>query len=256
MRVVIIGSGNAAHVLGKKIKEADHEIIQVVSRNLSHAEELADALDSESGSLDGVTANGEIYLLAISDSALPDFHQKLQLKHGIALHAAGSVSIKVLEKISPNHGVLYPLQSLRAEMQHTPEIPLLVDGNTPETLKLVEDFAETISSKVMRANDEQRLKLHIAAVIANNFINHLYTLTQSFCRKEKVDFSMLEPLIIETSERLMNYSPEKLQTGPAMRNDLDTINRHLEVLAAYPSLQKIYAFFSNNIQQFYSSTNS
>jgi predicted short-subunit dehydrogenase-like oxidoreductase (DUF2520 family) len=140
------------------------------------------------------------------------------------------------------------LQTLRKEQIHIPEIPFLVDGNTADDLALVQDFAGTLSSRVLVADDATRLKMHVAAVFASNFTNHLYVLAEEFCRNEKMEFSLLLPLIEETARRLEELPPQASQTGPAIRNDKETMQRHLQVLADHPALKKIYEQLTESIR--------
>jgi len=146
MRIVIIGSGNVATVLGKKISAAGHEVLQVYSRNEKHAAELAKALNvawiSDNRKID---PEADIYVVAISDNGLSQIGNWLQLGKKLAVHTAGSLSKDTLKPVSRNYGVLYPLQSLRKQMKRLPEIPFLVDGNTEEDLTIIYDFAKTFS---------------------------------------------------------------------------------------------------------------
>ncbi|HYC27848.1 MAG TPA: DUF2520 domain-containing protein, partial [Chitinophagaceae bacterium] len=196
MKVVIIGSGNTATVLGRKIKAAGHAILQVAGRNESAVKLLAAELGC-SGNVDttGIDHSADIYIVAIADKALPQVHEWLQLDKKLVVHTAAAVPANVLEKVSKNYGVLYPLQTLRKEQTEVPSIPFLVDGNSPDDLALVQDFAASLSDKVIVAEDELRLRMHVAAVFVSNFTNHLYVLAQEFCRKEELDFSLLLPLI-------------------------------------------------------------
>jgi predicted short-subunit dehydrogenase-like oxidoreductase (DUF2520 family) len=250
MRVVIIGSGNVASVLGRHLKKSGHDIIQVISRNEAHAKTLAAALACPFSSIDNtVDTSGDIYLFAVSDGALYELNKSFHLGNKLVLHTAGSVPKDILKDISVNYGVLYPLQSLRKEMDYPNDIPMLIDGNTEETLTLTEDLARTISGTVARASDEERLKLHVAAVIVSNFTNHLYALAEEFCEKEKVDFKMLAPLIKETAERINTHSPAEVQTGPALRNDIFTLDKHIRILGDHPRLRYVYLKLTDSIMK-------
>ncbi|HEX6181205.1 MAG TPA: DUF2520 domain-containing protein [Chitinophagaceae bacterium] len=248
MKIVIIGSGNTATVLGRKIHASGHAILQVMGRNKSATSELAAELQcaatTDPGSID---RGADLYIIAIADKALPHVHEWLQLDKKMVVHTAASVSKDVLRNVSKNFGVLYPLQTFRKEQKYIPEIPFLVDGNTPDDLALIQDFAESLSSRVLVADDATRLKMHVAAVFVNNFTNHLYVLAEDFCRKEQMEFALLLPLIGETARRLEELSPQASQTGPAMRNDDQTIQRHLQVLSEYPALKNIYDQFTKSL---------
>ena len=248
MKVVMIGSGNVATVLGRLIKNRGHEILQVVSRHIEHAKTLAALLDCSSTDDGGVIDTGaDLYIIAVSDNALYELNRSFHLGNKLIVHTAGSVSKAVLKDISVNYGVLYPLQSLRREMDAQQDIPLLIDANSTDARQLIGDFARTLTGSVTPASDDERLKQHVAAVIVNNFTNHLYSLAEEFCTKEQVDFKLLVPLIRETANRVASHSPADVQTGPALRNDVFTLDKHLRLLAAYPKLKYIYLKLTESI---------
>lgn len=250
MRVVIIGSGNVATVLGAAMVKVHHELVQVLGRNADATSALAALLDCPfSLDLKEMVTTADLYVMAVSDSALPELAASIALQDKLVVHTAGSVSKEVLTKVSAHYGVLYPLQSLRKENLQVNNIPLLVDANSEASIKILEKLATSLSANVGRANDTQRLKLHLAAVLVSNFTNHLYALAQGYCQKEQLDFNLLLPLINETANRLQQHTAAEMQTGPAARKDVVTIERHLSLLAAYPDLQNIYQLLSQSIMQ-------
>jgi|KBSMisStandDraft_5_1062788.scaffolds.fasta_scaffold330309_1 predicted short-subunit dehydrogenase-like oxidoreductase (DUF2520 family) len=252
MNVVLIGSGNVATVFGKLIKKSGHSIVQVIGRNEQHAKALADILGSDfHTNLSQANIEADIYVISVSDSSIIDIANNFKTGNKIVVHTSGAVSKNVLQKCSANFGVLYPLQSLRKQNENTLVIPLLIDANNEETLDTLRSFAETISSKVSVADDQQRLKLHVAAVIVSNFSNYIFTLTKAYCEKENIPFNMLLPLIQETAMRLNEFAPEDVQTGPAIRGDKPTMQKHLELLKEYPELKKIYEIISEGIINYY-----
>jgi predicted short-subunit dehydrogenase-like oxidoreductase (DUF2520 family) len=250
MRIVIIGSGNVATVIGRLISRSNHQVVQVVSRTIAHAKALAEELNCPySTSDDTLDTSADIYIVAVSDGALYELNKSFHLGSKLILHTAGSVPKDVLKDISLNYGVLYPLQSLRKEMEFPDDIPFLVDGSSQEIITFTEDFAATLSGKVSKASDEERLKLHVAAVVVSNFTNHLYALAEEFCQKEYIDFKLLAPLIKETATRIATHSPALVQTGPAVRNDVFTLDKHLRLLANYPRLKYIYLKLTDSIMK-------
>lgn len=249
MNVTIIGTGNVATVLGKRIRMAGHRIAQVYGRNEARASELAEELGAEvCSSWSAISLEANLYIIALSDKALYELEGRLSLGDRLVVHTAGSVSIDVLQSVSSRYGVLYPLQSLRKELDPLMAIPLLTDANDTENRQLLQTFAATLSDQVAEADDTERMKLHIAAVIASNFTNHLYALAETYCQKEQLDFHLLYPLIVETTQRIQLFSPVQMQTGPAVRNDEVTIGRHLSLLQSHPALQELYSDLTDSIK--------
>jgi predicted short-subunit dehydrogenase-like oxidoreductase (DUF2520 family) len=247
MYVVIIGTGNVATVLARKIKAANHTIVQVVGRHAEHVDTLANELGCKGGDFSTIDNSADIYIIAIADGALHTIGSKLSLANRLVVHTAGAVSRDVLANVSSHYGVMYPLQSLRMERPELPEIPFLVDGNSAASLAKLMEFAGTLSKSVTKSTDTERLKLHVAAVVVSNFTNHLYAHAQDFCEKENVSFAYLQPLIEETASRMRQVMPKELQTGPAIRNDVYTLDRHLKTLSAHPRLRYLYIKLTDSI---------
>jgi predicted short-subunit dehydrogenase-like oxidoreductase (DUF2520 family) len=248
MKIVIIGSGNVATVLARLCVKNNHQVIQVMSRHADNAKVLADELGCSYANYDGVTDMGaDIYIVAISDSVLFSLNKSFNLGDKLIVHTAGSVSKEVLKEISANYGILYPLQSMRKEMKSLPAIPFLIDGSSDEATIAIENFANTISSMVTKTTEEERHKLHVAGVFVNNFTNHLYAVAEDFCIKENLDFKLLYPIIQETARRVNEVSPKDVQTGPAYRNDVFTLDKHLRLLANHPKLKYLYLKLTDSI---------
>ncbi len=250
MNVVIIGTGNVATVLGKLISGNGHRIVEVVGRNAAAAQTLARLFGASANtSFSNINDSADIYIIAVVDTAIETVAKQLTLQHKLVVHTAGSVSIQVLGKLSGGYGVLWPLQTLRKEMKAIPEIPIVIDASNEATYTTLLAFTKSITKTVFRANDVKRIKLHLTAVLVSNFTNHLYTLAEDYCHKESLEFKLLLPLIQETGNRVQTNSPKAVQTGPAVRGDNTTINNHLQLLKANPTLQKIYQLLSDSIKE-------
>lgn len=251
MDIVIIGSGNVAAVLGRKFKAAGHTIAQIYSRNAAAATELAYEWDSESTNYKTtINKQADVYIIAVSDDAIDNVIDELRLPGKVVAHTAASAPKEVLKNVTNHYGVFYPLQSLRKDMMTLPDVPIFFDGSDAKAKTILEKLAHSIAAeKVVEASDDDRLKLHVAAVVVSNFVNHLYSLAEDYCRKEGLDFKQLLPLIEETALRLKNTSPQQAQTGPALRHDSDTIHKHLELLKTHPQLKNIYVLLTESIQQ-------
>ena len=252
MKVVIIGTGNVATVLGKRIQEAGHEIIQVIGRHFEKVNSLATQLHTGSAyNVRYINLWADIYIIAVSDTAISTVASQLKLNNKIVVHTAAAVSKDVLAGCSENYGVIYPLQTLTKETASIPPIPVLIDGNNDITKKTLKEFATDWADTVKVAGDEERLKLHVGAVFASNFSNYLFTVVEQYCTKEQLKFSLLYPLIEETITKLKTFNPAAAQTGPAIRKDYTTIQKHKDVLQNYPELNDLYNLLTNSIISFY-----
>lgn len=244
----MLGSGNTATVLSQVIAKAGHDIVQVASRSEENAKALAANYNATTAPLSAATfLDADIYIVALHEAALDHIEKIPALRDKLVVHTSGAVSINALKDITASYGVLYPLQSLSKFTDYVPEIPFLVDGNNQEIMHRILGFAKTLSDNVIEANDTERLNYHVAAVFVSNFTNHLYALAELFCEKERLNFKALFPLIDETTSRAKTLSPFLTQTGPAIRDDIFTLNRHLQALTSNPHLKYVYLKLSESI---------
>lgn len=252
MKVILIGSGNVNTVLARLITTKGHTIEQVYSRHLEHAQQLAAQHNATAtDDLAALAKTADAYIISVSDNALPEVAALLRLEDKVVVHTTGAAPVKTLEACSSRYGVLYPVQSLRKELQHLPEIPFTVDGSDEETRAFILSFAQTLSAVTQVADDNQRLKTHVAAVFVSNFTNFLYAQAEAYCNFENIQFNSLLPLIQEVASRIKESSPAKVQTGPAIRRDFVTIERHLQLLEEYPQLSELYKFLTDGVLEFY-----
>lgn len=250
MRVVLVGAGNTATVLGKLLTRAEHKVIKVISRTPESAKTLADLLETEYGNLnDSSFGDADIYIVALHDQVMSNLERFTALNGKFIVSTAGALPIDSLKTCSDRYGVLYPLQTLSKYVDEVPRIPFMVDGNKDETLGALLSLAGSLSDSVVHANDNQRMGYHIAAVFAANFANHMYALAEIYCQRENIDFKHILPLINEICQKVNLYSPFLTQTGPAIRNDVMTISRHLENLSKYPDLKYMYVKMTESIMK-------
>lgn len=252
MLVTIIGSGNVATVLGKLLLEKNYTIHEIYSRNAEHASRLASLLHAKPVTdLQMIDTNADIYLIAVTDDALPGVAAQLSLKDKLVIHTAGSVSKEILKDTSTNYGVLWPMKMIRKTMATLEPVTIVVDGNTEPVTHQLEQLATEFSSVVTRADDQTRIKMHMLAAITSNFTNHLYHLAVEFCTAENIDPAFFYPLIEETAQRIQTHHPKEVQAGPAFRGDKQTIEKHLRLLEKYPSIKKVYETMTGSIGSYF-----
>jgi predicted short-subunit dehydrogenase-like oxidoreductase (DUF2520 family) len=253
--------------LGLAFEKAGHSICEVFSRELSHAALLCQKLYQAKAQthLDFSQSEAEILILAVSDDALTKVLEQIQLpKQVILAHTSGSKPLEILQdwlhksfndtaKPEIGIGIFYPLQTF-SKHQKTPdfsEIPFCIEGGDDLSEKKLFWLASELSQKVFLLNSDQRKVLHLSAVMACNFANHLWALARDVLEEADISFEMLKPLIQETVKKAFQTHPKNAQTGPAVRNDLQTIARHLEDLSPHPEIQVIYQLLTESILKYH-----
>ncbi len=250
--ITLIGSGNVAWHIGKALASAGHSINSVYSRNFSNAKLLADWLPNSTAidHTDFSKSNSELFIIAVSDHALEEVVSKVTIPaNAVIAHTSGSMPMEVLNKF-PHYGVFYALQTFTKGKEIVmEEVPFGIEASDVSTYHRLETVALSLSKKVEPINSAQRKVLHIAAVFACNFTNHLFSISKAILEKEKMNFSILEPLIKETLQKAFELGPEAAQTGPAIRGDEKIIQQHLDYLKSKPEIQQLYKLISENIMQ-------
>jgi predicted short-subunit dehydrogenase-like oxidoreductase (DUF2520 family) len=249
MRIVLLGTGNLATQLGLALQMNHHKIVQVVGRTESSTIQLARLLASEpSPFTNELSQEAELYLLAISDDAIPQILPKLSLTDKLIVHTSGSLPMELLAGCSKNYGVIYPLQTLSKQREvDFRKVPLCIEGSSQDNLALLEDCARSLSDQVFHVDSEHRRQLHLAAVFVCNFVNHMYSIGEQLLADQQLDFNLLKPLILETAEKAVHFSPSEVQTGPAVRGNQRIMDLHAEMLERYPAWQKLYKTISSDI---------
>lgn len=250
MNVVLLGSGNVATNLAVALKANGENIVQVFSPNLVNAKELAERICSEAiDSFSEIDQAADLYIISVKDDAIAGVARNLKDVDGLVVHTSGTTDIEVLSSEVKYAGVFYPLQTFsKSRVVDFKAIPLCLEASDQHQLAILTHVADKLSSKVYQLDGGKRKVLHLAAVFACNFTNHLYALSNQILTKNDLNFELIKPLITETADKVMSDSPKNVQTGPAIRHDENTMNKHLAMLSDLPELQEIYQTLSNSIK--------
>lgn len=251
MIVSIIGSGNVATHLAKALKTAQVQVLNVWSNRFENAQALAAQVNANAIEelADFASDNSDIILIAVKDDAIEVVVDKLGGYRGIVAHTSGSVSLAVLNNFE-NFGVFYPLQTFSKYKEvDFNKVPMCLEANNTATLAQLKSLASILSKQQSEVDSEQRKILHLAAVFACNFPNYLYGIAQQLLAEHQLDFDLIRPLIAETANKVQNDLPVNVQTGPAVRNDEQTLLKHEGLLAQHPEWLTIYKLLSEQIKK-------
>jgi predicted short-subunit dehydrogenase-like oxidoreductase (DUF2520 family) len=253
VKIVIIGSGNVAFNLAMALQKKKHTILQVVGRNKITAQKLSFVLKCPfTNRWSELNTYANLYLIAVNDNEIANVAGKLKKCKGMVVHTSGSIPVSVIKNKIKNYGVFYPVQTFTNQNLNFPDdTPIAIEANTKSNLDVLKKLASQISSDVRMLSSEKRLRLHLTAVLVNNFSNHLFALAEKYLQKNKLDYDILIPLIKQTVINATTTSPVFTQTGPAKRLDSVTLKKHLALLEENKDLLKLYKLFTKSIQSFY-----
>lgn len=251
MKIVFIGAGNLATNLCIALKNSGCSIIQIYSRTKKSAKILAKHTKSDfTNSVEDIKIDADIYIISVSDKAMVSTLNKLKFSPSLLVHTSGSTDMKILKKYTSNFGVIYPLQTLnKNKIINLKNVPICIEGCNKNIEEILEEIAKRISDNVQIYTSAQRAKIHLAAVFASNFTNHMYAIANGILQSEKINFAILKSLIEETKNNAFLIGPVAAQTGPANRNDKIIMNKQKEMLSENPLIEKIYSFVSKSIAE-------
>ncbi len=248
--VVICGSGNVAFHLVRAFSSTGIIIKQIYGRNTSSGNELADiAKCCFTNNLLNLETDADAYVFAMNDSANTELAKHIKTKDdAIFLHTAGSLSMDIFQNKTKNYGVFYPFQTFTREIETDfSKVPICIEASNSETLDSIISLTENLSCKHYILNEEQRKILHISGVFASNFMNHCVFLGENILHSEGIPKEIIRPLLEQSFYKIINHSAYKSQTGPALRDDKISMEKHLNYLQNDENLSDIYRLLSASI---------
>lgn len=249
----VIGAGNLAYSLIPALQKNDVVVKNVVTRDAVKGEMFNSQYNVPVKMLEkSLATDTHLVFLTISDDHIVETLNNLIINDSqVVIHTSGSSPITILKNHAKHYGVFYPLQTFTmGQLIEFARIPVCVEGSDVETLNILQDVAGMITSKVKILSAKQRKQLHLAAVFVSNFTNHMYDIGEWLMEKEKLDFSLLYPLIEETTDKIKRMKPHEAQTGPAKRGNKQTLDEHRKILKSESELALLYEIISNSISEF------
>ncbi|MBT34353.1 MAG: glycerol-3-phosphate dehydrogenase [Thalassobius sp.] len=250
--ISIIGAGKLAWHLAQALTDAEIKINQVYSRSEASATKLVQRINQGSATIekDFSFSSSNIFFIALPDDVVPTVLNEFHFpESALLMHTSGTLPISVLESVGKQIGVFYPLQTFSfGKNVDFKKIPICLETSDENCLKQASFLAGLLSNEVHLISSEKRKSLHLAAVFACNFSNRLFALSEDILKKEEIPFHLLSNLVNETVVKAFEIGPEKSQTGPAIRNDIKTIEAHTQLLNGDSEKLEIYKLLTNSIR--------
>ncbi len=251
IRVVIIGAGNVAiHLSRAMVDSTGIRLLQIFSRSEKNASYLPGSVPRTDDL--GTLVEADIYVIAVRDDAISSLAPALKHLSGLVVHTSGTVSMDGLSGIA-RRGVFYPVQTFSKDRDlDWKSIPMVLETSDPDDMELLRRLAAELSDAIYEIDSSGRKKLHLAAVFANNFSNHMFRLAEEICQENELPFDLVRPLILETASKVISMEPEAAQTGPARRRDIEVMSEQEEQLDT--EKKEIYSILSESIAARYKET--
>jgi predicted short-subunit dehydrogenase-like oxidoreductase (DUF2520 family) len=252
MNLGFIGAGNLAWHLAPALENTGHKVKAIYSLNAKSLEQLSGRLYDPAiqNNLDFTGKNLHLIFITTPDSEIQAVASEIVLPDECMLvHCSGSQGMEILERAACNdYGVFYPLQTFtKGYKTELSEVPFFIEGINENSTAILTELAGTLSKQVYIRDSLARRKIHLAAVFAGNFTNHFLTIAEGLLTDNKLDLDILWPVIKGTIQKSMEIGPLNAQTGPARRQDFDTMDAHLDLLKEDPDLEDIYNLISKHI---------
>jgi len=246
--ISFIGSGNVATHLAIAIKKAGYDVKEIYSLNHENAIELARKVGCKAiKSIEQIDQSVDLFLIAVPDETIEKVIENFPLVNGIVAHTSGITPMEVLKRV-PRFGVFYPLQTFSKQRElDISAVPFCIEASSEEVLIHLKEIAMKLSKSVFEIDSNQRKYLHLTAVLVNNYSNYLFQMAYDILDAKNIGHSILMPLIEETISKIKDITPHEAQTGPASRNDIKTIEKHLMLLNEYPRYKDLYKIFAEQL---------
>lgn len=257
LQIGIAGCGKVGTSLALALTQSGVTVSAVYSRTINRAEQLATLVNAyvyQPQNIEISLPHADIWIVAVNDDNIPEVVKLLNIGYPESLiaHTSGGCDTTQLQPLHPRVGVFYPLQTFSEfRLLDWSVIPVFVSSIHLSDTSILHALAATITLKAVEILEEDRAMIHLAAVFINNFVNAMSAIALDILKQKQLDFHLLMPLLDETVEKIRLSDPLNAQTGPAMRGDLQTIERHLRLLNQFPAEYKdVYQSVSDLITKY------
>jgi predicted short-subunit dehydrogenase-like oxidoreductase (DUF2520 family) len=243
------GAGKVASALCKEFYNSGYIIDLVVSESEKSCRLLAESCNAAWSTNLVYPDSTDVLIIAVPDQRIISVLNTLNCgPDTIVVHTGGSTGLDVFPDRIHRKGIFYPLQTFTKEREVSfKNLPFLLESADDSILQTIKSMAESLGGAVHYVDSEHRRMIHLAAVFICNFTNYMLTRGEEVAIKAGSSLELFKPLLAETITKALEAGPKNSQTGPASRNDLNTIEKHLELLSFSPELKQLYNEITQSI---------
>jgi len=236
------GAGKVASALCKEFYKSGYLIDLVVSESEKSCHLLAESCNASWSTELVYPDSTDVLIVSVPDQKIKSVLNTLKCRpDAIVVHTGGSTGLDIFPEHIERAGIFYPLQTFTMEREVSfKNLPFLLESADDDILQTLKLAAESLGGTVHYVDSEHRKMIHLAAVFICNFTNYMLTRGEEVAIKAGYSLELFKPLLAETITKALETGPGNSQTGPASRNDISTIEKHLELLSFSPELKRLY----------------
>lgn len=249
MNIALVGIGKVGSALAKAFARVEDVELLLISRDISNVLPLAEELNAEAATQISSIPSPDLFIICVPDDAISNVSKIIFQEHpqSSQAHVSGSRHWDILSGPKDRLGVFYPLDSFGYHLDdELYDTPILIDGCSDEYINELTDLAYEVSDSIYHLDFDQRQYVHLAAVWLNNFSNALAHKAHGILNKGNAPVDVLDKLTQTTFVKIREMGPKNSQTGPAMREDSKTMDKHLKLMNGAD--QELYRVLSQLIQ--------
>lgn len=254
--ISIIGAGRLGTSLGLALSKKGYRIRALSCRTLSSAEESRQIIGEGIASTDNIETarHGQLTLICLPDEEISKVARALA-NSGIdwqkkwVFHCSGLLSsdeLKPLKARGAWTASFHPLQSLAQKKTSPKQFETIYFGveGCGQALTLAKKIIEQLGGYLLLLQTKDKVLYHTSCSIASNYLVVLLDMATSLLKQigleEKEAFHILLPLIKGTLHNVKKLNTREALSGPIIRGDQKSVQKHLEALRGFPSLHETY----------------
>jgi predicted short-subunit dehydrogenase-like oxidoreductase (DUF2520 family) len=254
--IAIVGAGNLGNALALSLRSAGFGIDAIVSRARAESLIRARRLARKVGArvLSRVRdLRASVLWICVPDSAIPEVTVRLadrweQQRGGVALHSSGALSSLVLQPLHAKGlsvASAHPLMTfVRGSQPSLAGVPFAIEGDRG-AVKVARSIVRQLGGKPYGITAAQKSAYHAWGTFASPLLTALLATAEEVAMlagvpPKEARYRML-PILLQTIRNYGEFGAAGGFSGPIIRGDIATVQRHLEVLRKYSVPRQVYS---------------
>ena len=244
MNIGFIGAGRVGCTIGRYLADAGIAIEGYYSRSKESADIAATFTNTRSfESIEDLVKSCDTIFLTTSDSAIENVWNcidRFDLKDKVISHFSGSLSSDIFSGIDKTGAYgcsIHPMYAFSDKFTSYEQFNtacLTMEGHREAIFRMKSLFGDKLGHRIFTLDSKDKIKYHAAAAFASNYVDAIMQIAVELMEQcgfsEEDTFTLLGPLVKNNVNSIINNGTTASLTGPAERNDVGTVKKHLHAI--------------------------